>query len=189
MLAVAGLFKLSSWRVSQKLLRQQARPNESVWQTVLRSADPSVFTVFVADSAALAGIAIAVLGVWLSHTSDNPIFDPIASILIGLVLVVAAAVWTRKCDGLLVGESVDRERILQLQKIINADAAVRSVRQLLTMQLDHGNVSLTAAVRFGRHLDLDQVEQAIARLKRAVKRKLTAIQHLFFESGTLRTLQ
>lgn len=99
MLAVAGLFKLSSWRVSQKLLRQQTRPNESVWQTVLRSADPSVFTVFVADSAALAGIAIAVLGVCLSHTSDNPIFDPIASILIGLVLLVAAPCWPESAAG------------------------------------------------------------------------------------------
>ena len=188
-LAVAGLFELFSWRVSQKLLQQEARPNVSVWRTVLRNADPSVFTVFVADSAALAGIAIAALGVWLSDTFYNPIFDPIASILIGLVLVVAAAVPTRKCGGLLVGESVDREQILQLQKIISADAAVQSVRQLLTMQLDNGNVLLTAAVRFERHLNLDQVEQAVARLKHAVKTEFTAIQHLFFESGTLSTLQ
>ena len=178
-LAVAGLFEFFSWHVSQKLLQQEARPNESVWQTVLRSTDPAVFTVFVEDSAALAGTAIAALGVWLSHIFDNPIFDPIASILIGVVLVVAAAVLARKCSGLLVGESVDREQILQLQKIIGADPAVESVGQLLTMQLGQGNVLLTAAVRFERHLNLDQVEQAIARLEHAIKAKYPAIQHLF----------
>lgn len=185
-LLVAGLFELFSWRVSQKLLQHEARGHESVWQTVLRSTDPTVFTVFVEDSAALAGIALALLGVWLSHTFENPIFDPVASILIGLVLVVAAAVLARKCSGLLVGESVDREQILQLQKIISADFAVESVGQLLTMQLGQHNVLLTVAVRFDRQLNLDQVEQAINRLEHAVKARYPAIQHLFFESGALK---
>jgi cation diffusion facilitator family transporter len=185
-LAVAGMFELFSWRVSQKLLQQVARPDENVWQTVLRSTAPSVFTVFVEDSAALAGIALALLGVWLSHTFDNPYFDPVASILIGLVLVCAAAVLTQKCGGLLVGESVDREQISQLQTILAADTAVESVGQLLTMQLGPDNVLLTAAVRFDRRLNLDQVEQAIARLERAIKAKYPAIQHLFLESGALK---
>jgi cation diffusion facilitator family transporter len=185
-LAVAGLFEFFSWRVSQKLLQQAARPGETLWQTVLRSTDPSVFTVFVEDSAALAGIAIAALGVWLSHTFDNPYFDPIASISIGLVLLCAAAMLARKCGGLLVGESVDREQILQLQKIISADVAVESVGQLLTMQLGQDNVLLTAAVRFERHLNLDQVERAIARLEHAIKAKYPAIRHLFLESGALK---
>lgn len=185
-LAVAGLFEFFSWRVSQKLLQQDARPNERLWQTVGRSTDPSVFTVFVEDSAALAGIAIAALGVWLSHAFDNPYFDPIASIFIGLVLLFAAAMLARKCGGLLVGESVDREQILQLQKIISADVAVESVGQLLTMQLGQDNVLLTAAVRFERSLNLDQVEQAIARLEHAIKAKYPAIRHLFLESGALK---
>ena len=182
-LAVAGLFEFFRWRVSQKLLQQDARPNERLWQTVSRSTNPSVFTVFVEDSAALAGIAIAASGVWLSHAFDNPYFDPIASIFIGLVLLFAAAMLARKCGGLLVGESVDREQILQLQKIISADVAVESVGQLLTMQLGQDNVLLTAAVRFERSLNLDQVEQAIARLEHAIKAKYPAIRHLFLESG------
>jgi cation diffusion facilitator family transporter len=185
-LAVAGLFEFFSWRVSQKLLQLEARPNETVWQTVQRSTDPSVFTVFVEDSAALAGIAMAALGVWMSHTFENPYFDPIASILIGLVLVSAAAVLARKCGGLLVGESIDHEQISQLQQIIAADAAVESVGQLLTMQLGPDNVLLTAAIRFERHLNLDQVEQAISRLEHAIKAKYPAIRHLFLESGALK---
>jgi cation diffusion facilitator family transporter len=185
-LAVAGLFEFFSWRVSQKLLQQDAHPDESVWQTVARNADPTVFTVFVEDSAALAGIAIAALGVWLSHTFDNPYFDPIASILIGLVLLWAAVMLARKCGGLLVGESVDREQILQLQRIIEADGAVESVGQLLTMQLGQDNVLLTAAVRFKRNLSLDQVEESIARLELAIKGKYPAIRHLFLESGALK---
>ena len=185
-LAVAGLFEFVSWRVSKKLLEQHARPGESLWQTVLRSTDPSVFTVFVEDSAALVGIAIAALGVWLSHVLDSPYFDPIASILIGLVLVCAAIMLARKCSGLLVGESVDHEQIVQLQKIISADVAVESVGQLLTMQLGQDNVLLTAAVRFKRRLNLDQVEQAIARLEHAIKEKFPAIRHLFLESGALK---
>ena len=187
-LAVAGLFEFYSWRVSQKLLQQDARPNESVWQTVFRNTDATVFTVFVEDSAALAGIAIAAIGVWLSHTFNNPYFDPIASLLIGLVLLGAAAMLARKCGGLLVGESVDHEQILRLKEILEADSAVESVGQLLTMQLGQDNVLLTAAVRFERNLNLDQVEQAIARLERAIRTKYPAIRHLFLESGALKAV-
>jgi cation diffusion facilitator family transporter len=185
-LAVAALCEGFSWRVSQRALEHQRRPGESLWQAVQRSTDATVFTVFVEDTAALIGIAIAAIGIWLSHTFDNPYFDPGASVLIGLVLIGAALVLARKCSRLLVGESIDREQIVQVRKIISSDTAVESVGQLLTMQLGPESVLLTAAVRFQRRLNLDEVEQAIARLEYAIKVQYPSIQHLFLESGALK---
>ena len=92
----------------------------------------------------------------------------------------------KKCRGLLVDESVDREQILYLQKSISTDTVVENVGQLLTMQSGQDNVLRSAAVRFGRHLKLDQVERTIARLERAIKKKYSAIRHLFLEFGALK---
>jgi len=187
-LGVAALFEGFSWRVSHAELARRRRPGDSLWQTVKRSKDASVFTVFFEDSAALIGIAIAAIGVGLSHALDNPYFDPAASVLIGLVLISAAFLLTRECSGLLVGESVDLDQVVQLRKIIAADSAVESVGHLLTMQLGPESVLLTAAVRFERELNLDEVEQAIERLEGSIRAVYPSIQHLFLESGALKSI-
>ena len=148
-LGIAAFFEGLSWRTSQSALNRQRHLGESLWRALLRSTDATVFTVFIEDSAALAGIAIAASGIALSHLFNNPYFDPAASVLIGLVLIGAAIVLARKCSGLFVGESVDREQIVKLRAVIAADPAVESVGQLLTMQLGTDSVLLTAAIRLG----------------------------------------
>jgi cation diffusion facilitator family transporter len=186
-LAIAAFFEALSWRVSQRALMRRKRFDENLWKTLQRNTDPTVFTVFIEDSAALIGIAIAALGIWLSHTFDNPYFDPAASVLIGVVLIGAAIMLAMKCSRLLVGESIDREQILHLRKIIAADVAVESVSRLLTMQLGPENILLTASVRFKRQLNLDEVELAIERLEHSIKAHYPSIRHLFLESGALKT--
>ena len=187
-LAVSAVFEGLSWRVSRRELERCRRPGESLWRAALRSTDVLVFTVFVEDSAALAGIALAACGVWLSHHFDNPCFDPAASVAIGLVLIGTAALLVHKSARLLVCESLDAGQIAQLRRIIAAEPAVESVHHLLTMQLGPDKVLLTAAVRFERSLDLDAVEQAIARLELAIKLQYPSIQQLFLESGALKGL-
>ena len=187
-LAVSAVFEGLSWRVSRRELERCRRPGESLWRAALRSMDVLVFTVFVEDSAALIGIAFAACGVWLSHHFDNPLFDPAASVAIGLVLIGAAALLVHKSARLLVGESLDAGQIAQLRRIIGADPAVESVHHLLSMQLGPDKVLLTAAVRFERRLDLDAVEQAIDRLEQAIKLHYPSVQQLFLESGALKGL-
>jgi hypothetical protein len=55
------------------------------------------------------------------------------------------------------------------------------------MQLGTGSVLLTAAIRFKRSLNLDQVEQAIARLQASIRLLYPSIQHLYLESGALKS--
>jgi cation diffusion facilitator family transporter len=184
-LAIAAVFEGFSWRTTQTALNLQRRPGESLWKTMLRSTDATVFTVFVEDSAALIGIAIAAAGIALSHAFDNPYFDPVASLLIGAVLIGAAVVLARKCSGLLVGESLDRDQVIKLRATISLDPAVESVGRLLTMQLGTDSVLLTAAIRFKRSLNLDEVEKAIARIETSIKQVAPSIKHLYLESGAL----
>lgn len=187
-LGIAALFEGYSWRVSHRALELRRRPGDSLWQAVRRSKDAAVFTVFFEDSAALIGISIAALGVGFSHFFDNPYFDPAASVLIGLVLVIAAFLLARESGDLLVGESLDPGQIVKLRRLIAADVDVQSVHRLRTMQLGPDRVLLTAAIRFERHLTLDQVEQAIERLERSIARHYPSIHHLFLESGMLKQL-
>ena len=185
-LGVAAVFQGLSWRVSQQELNRHQRVGEGLWRAAQRNMDVLVYTVFIEDCAALTGIAIAALGVWMSHAFNNPYLDPAASVLIGCVLIASAALLARKSVRLLVGASVDGVQLARVRKIIATDAAVESVGHLLTMRLGPESVLLTAAVRFQRQLNLDQVEQAIERLERAIRLPYPSIHHLYLESGALK---
>jgi cation diffusion facilitator family transporter len=185
-LAVAALFEGYSWNLARRALNSGRRRGISLWQAVRESKDASVFTVFVEDSAALIGIAVAALGIGLGQWFDNPYFDPAASIVIGLVLVAAAITLARETGALLVGESISRDQVTRLRAIFASEPAVASVGHLLTMQLGPDQVLLAAAVQFRRGLRIDEVERAIERLERAVRAEYPSIQQIYFEADAIR---
>jgi divalent metal cation (Fe/Co/Zn/Cd) transporter len=86
-LGVGFLFEGYTWRISRRELMKHSTTGESAWQRVLRSKDPTIFTVFLEDTAALIGIAIAFIGTFFGHLLRNPYFDPAASILVAIMLI------------------------------------------------------------------------------------------------------
>jgi cation diffusion facilitator family transporter len=186
-LGVSALFEGYSWNVSRRELNKVRKPGTSLWQAVHASKDASVFTVFIEDSAALIGLAIAALGIFLGHLFDNPYFDPAASVLIGLLLVGAAFTLARETGGLLVGESIGPDATRRVRAIFDNDPDIQTVSKLMSMQLGPDEVLLTAAVQFKRGMRIDEVEGAIARLEKAVSAIYPQIQHIYFESGALRS--
>ena len=186
-LGVSALFEGYSWNVSRKALNKVRKPGASLWQAVHASKDASVFTVFIEDSAALIGLVIAALGIALGHAFDNPYFDPAASVLIGLLLVGAAFTLARETGGLLVGESIGVEATRRLRGIFEQDPDIQSVNKLLSMQLGPDEALLTASVQFRRGMRIDEVEDAIERLEKAVMALYPSIKHIYFESGALRS--
>lgn len=185
-LGVSALFEGYSWNVSRKALNERRKPGASLWQTMRASKDASVFTVFIEDSAALVGLAIAALGIVLGHAFDNPYFDPAASVLIGLLLVGAAFTLARETGALLVGESIGPDATRRVRAVFEADPAIQSVTALQSMQLGPDEVLLTAAVQFRRGMRIDEVEAAIERLEKSVSALYPSIRHIYFESGALR---
>ncbi len=168
-------------------LNKFRKEGDNLWQAVRASKDAAVFTVFIEDSAALIGVAVAAIGIALGQLFDNELCDPAASVVIGLLLVGAAFTLARETGALLVGESIGREETGELRAIIGADAAIDKVARVLTMQMGPDEVLLTAAVQFRRGMRIDEVEQAIERLERAVRAHNPAVRNLYFESAALRS--
>ena len=186
-LGVSALFEGYSWNVSRKALNKVRKPGASLWQAVHASKDASVFTVFIEDSAALIGLAIAALGIALGHAFDNPYFDPAASVLIGFLLVGAAFTLARETGGLLVGESIGPDATRKIRDVFEKDPAIDTVSGLQSMQLGPDEALLTAAVQFRRGMRIDEVENAIERLEKAITALYPSIKHIYFESGALRS--
>lgn len=185
-LLLGGCFELYSWRVSYRELHARKAADESLWEEIIGSKDPTVFIVFLEDSAGLIGAALAFLGIFLSRLVHNPYLDPIASIAIGLVLAGVAVILGRECGALLVGERTNRSTMKKVKEIIDADDSVERAGNLLTMQLGPNQVLLTVEIRFRRDLDLPQLESCIDRIERNIRQAEPSIQRIFIEAESFR---
>jgi cation diffusion facilitator family transporter len=54
-LAFASVFEAYSWIVSYRELQSRKDPDESTWDEIIGSKDPTIFTVFLEDTAGLVG--------------------------------------------------------------------------------------------------------------------------------------
>jgi cation diffusion facilitator family transporter len=185
-LALAAVLDFYSWQISYRELQARKHPKESTWDEIIGSKDPTIFTVFLEDSAALAGTFAAFLGIFLGHVLHNPYLDPAASIVIGLVLAGVAFLLGRESGALLVGERTNRGRIRRVKQIIQADPAVEDVGDVLTMQLGPDQVLLTVDIKFRRGLDVQELEAAIDRIENRIREAEPTIGRIFLEADSLK---
>jgi cation diffusion facilitator family transporter len=184
-LALSAVFDFYSWRVSYREILARKEANESTWEEIVSSKDPTVFTVFLEDCAGLAGVFLAFLGIFLGHTFKNPYFDPVASLLIALLLAAIAIFLGRETGALLAGERTNRSRIKRIAEIINAEPAVERIGELLTMQLGPEQALLTVTLKFLDGLELNQLETIIAGLKQQIQHQDPTIAQIFMEPSAL----
>jgi cation diffusion facilitator family transporter len=185
-LGMATMFEGYSWQVSRRELVLMRRPGEGLWRVIRRSKDPTVFTVFLEDSAALIGIALAFAGILLSQLTGIPYFDPAASIAIGLVLAGVAILLARESAGLLVGEAANLQQVEKIKSVIRQDPAVQDVGDLLTMQLGPDQVFLAVDIKFQQDLDVSELESTIDRLESKIRQTDASVKRIFIEAESIR---
>ena len=150
---------------------------------VLRaSKDPSVYTVIGEDSAALAGLIVAFLGVFFGHLFNNPYFDGAASLVIGVILAVVAVFLAYESRGLIVGESVDTRIREGIKKIAEADNAVKQVRRTL----DHAFRTRPGSAQYRHRIRPrtagSELALAVDRLEANIRKEYPMIKSIFIEA-------
>lgn len=123
------------------------------------------------DSAALIGIALAAAGTFLSHWLDMPVFDPIASLAIGVLLGATAIFLAREAKSLLLGEPALPAVRDSIRCIAARQSGVERVGDIRTVHLGPEQVVAALTVDFRDDLTARDVEQAIARMERQIKHK------------------
>ena len=141
-----------AWRVFRKTKASRRRSS-----AIHHGKDPSLFTVLFEDTAALLGLVVAFIGIFLSHQLEEPVIDGITSVVIGGILVVAALWLAYESRSLLVGEAADPELVADIREIVLADPAVTGLGAVLTMHLGPDDVLLNIEVQFTPGLPAEDV--------------------------------
>ena len=133
------------------------------------------------DIAALTGILIATAGLFLTQISGDHVFDGIASIGIGAVLVFVAWELGRDSRALLLGEAVTPEEEQRLREIITSFPEVKEIVRLLTMHLGPESVLVNAEIHISDGLDTDQIEDLLESITRAIGEQMPEVTQTFLE--------
>lgn len=179
-LAFAAVFEGYALAVSISETRRKQRELEagSMVEALSRSKDPTLMTVFVEDSVALAGIGMAAIGLYLTQVTGNPLYDAGASVLIGLTLMAFALVLAKENKDLLIGESMDPAVRIRIVRQVEAHPQVVKVVDLKTMHLAPKEAIVNIEVNFKDGLTTDEVERAIEEVEGLIRKTAPYARHL-----------
>lgn len=183
-LGLSIIFEGISFVIAFRALRS-LRPGEKIWQAIRNSKDPAVFVVVFEDAAALLGLFIAAVGIFLSHQLQQPRIDGMASICIGLLLAAVAMLLAYESRGLLLGESADLATVADIRRLVESDMSVERAGRPLTMHFGPSEILLNLDVQFHSGLSNAEVAQSVDRLEKQIREAHPDIKRIFIESEAL----
>lgn len=165
---------------------KQIRGGSRRWRTTPRrflrhTSDTTVKAVFFEDAAALIGLLLAAAGLGLAQLTGDETWDGVASILIGLLLLVVASILAHSNASLLVGQAVPG----RIHDAIAADLAaievVSAVPTLLTMRIGPGEILVAAKVDFADDATGAAIETAADEAEQRLRARFPEIRYVFLD--------
>ncbi|MCJ2011060.1 cation diffusion facilitator family transporter [Methylobacterium sp. J-076] len=182
-LAILGFSILAegySWTVAMRQFWAE-KGRHSALHAIRRSKDPSLFTILAEDTAALAGLLIALAGVVLAHVLEMPALDGAASIGIGLVLVGMALFLMVETHGLLIGEAADPDLVAAIAEIVREEEGVIHLNEVLTQHLGPSDILVNVSLDMADDMTAGAVEAVVGRLDKALKARDPDVTRVFIE--------
>ena len=181
-LAIAFVLEGISWLQARRQLRADAeRMKRDVRRQLFATTDPAATTVFIEDTAALVGLAVAAAGVGLHQLTGDRYWDSLASIAIGLLLTVAAYVLGRENRSLIIGEAADDRLVAAVRDDLNNYPEVEGVDEILTMVMGRGEVLVAARIDIDDDMRGADVEELARRMEREIANRHTSVRHFFLD--------
>jgi len=180
-LGLAMVFEGSAWYFAFREFTV-IKGRFSYIEAVKRGKDPSMFTVLFEDSAAMLGLVVAFLGIVLGQLTGNPVYDGLASIVIGLILGGTAAWLAYETKSLLIGESANKEVVNGIRTLAMAYPYVEHINEVLTMHMGPNYILVNLSIDFKDEATAQELESAISQLDRRIKMDYPEVKRIFVEA-------
>jgi divalent metal cation (Fe/Co/Zn/Cd) transporter len=152
-----------------------------MWRAIRETKDPTLLVVLFEDTVAVLGVMVAAAGLLLTHFSGDPVWDGIASMVIGVMLAATAWLLAIETKSLLVGESASRVSRSRIQAAALSVAEVEQVTQLLTMHLGPEEILVNMDLALEDGLTTDQVEAVIDLVESRIRADEPMATRIFIE--------
>jgi cation diffusion facilitator family transporter len=177
-LGVALLLEGTSWGIA---LREFAASKGEMgwWEAVRESKDPAGFIVLFEDSAALAGLLVAGVGIWASHAWNDPRIDGAASMVIGCILAAVAILLAREAKGLLIGERANIEVIACVRAVLDRQPGIVHVNHVRTIHTAPDRIFVAVSADFADDLTMGAGETLIEAIEAELKTTMPMLSSIY----------
>jgi cation diffusion facilitator family transporter len=151
-------------------LKESNSKLKDIFKTIEKSSSSHILVVLIEDSGALLGLFILAIGLGLS-IFVHPIFDGIAALMIGLLLLSLSTVLFIELKKLIIGESLDRETIKQIRNLVKEESNVLvHINSIRSMFIGSDEVLLIISMNVKDDKTGHEIEQDIKELKNKIQK-------------------
>jgi cation diffusion facilitator family transporter len=162
--AVLGLGALlDGWSLRTTVRAGRSAKGDLTWKGLVQATKvPDLLIVLLEDFGALLGIAIAATGVGLAYLTGQGVWDAVASVAIGILLMAIGLVVNRETQSLLLGESAAADVEAAIRTAIEATDGITGLTQLRTIHLGPDDLVVAGRIVVDRQSGAEAIDRAIA---------------------------
>jgi len=184
-LVVAIIAEFFSLRIAFKKINVE-RGNTGLITYLRRSKKAELIVVFLEDSAALIGLAIALAALLAEHFTGIYFFDGLASVLIGVLLACTALFMGNETKSLLLGESADPALLRKIRLLLLREDSITRVIHIRSLHLGAEDILLAIKAEFSERLNVEQICNLINSLENEIRAQFPEVNKIFFEPDIFR---
>ncbi|MFE2300926.1 cation diffusion facilitator family transporter [Streptomyces sp. NPDC059445] len=181
-LAVAFVLEGFSLRTGLRQARGEAARLDAPFKTYFRrTPDTAVKAVVMEDSAALVGLVFAAGGLLGGQLTGSGVWDGIASLLIGLLLLYVAWVLGRSNAELLIGRPLPKSARERIRAELLGVEHVEAVLELITLVQGPREALVAAKVDFRDASTAAQIEWACEQAEDRIRSAFPAVSRVYLD--------
>lgn len=158
----------------------KSRGPRSLGEYIRGAKNPEVPVVLLEDSAAVAGLVFALVGICLAVFTENGVWDAAGAAMIGLLLVCVAFVLGREMRSLLIGESASPAAVATIREKLAGAPGVTRVIHLKTNHLGPQELLVCAKIGVEPGARATEVIAAIDHAETAMREALPRLEILSY---------
>jgi len=184
-LGIAVIAEVLSLRVAFRKINVE-RGKTGIVTYLRRSKKAELIVVFMEDSAALIGLAIAMAALLAEHFTGIYFFDGLASVLIGVLLACTALFIGNETRSLIIGESADPTTLRKIRLLLLKEDSIARVIHIRSLHLGAEDILLAIKAEFSEHLNVEQICNLINGLENEIRAQFPEVNKIFFEPDIFR---
>ena len=179
-LGISFLSEGSSFLVALKEFNK-TRKEKSLWAAVKRSKDPATFMVLFEDGAALLGVLVVFICLYIGRQTKNPYLDGVASLLVGFILTIASALLARESRSLLMGEGISDQTEQEIITLIEKKLSPIKVKKVFSIYESPDEVLLVLILSFRPDIKAEELNDQIDNIKKRIRQKYPKINYIIIQ--------
>jgi len=175
-IVVEGYALNTAYKEAQKIRGRLSWP-----QFIRRTRNPELPVVLLEDAGAVLGLMIALAAISASAITEDPVWDGIGTLAIGVLLGIIAIILAREMKSLLIGEGAVAEERDRIVSAIESHPHVLSILHLQTQHFGPEDMLVAAKLQFADKLTTRELSNAINETEVALRDAVPAAEYVFIE--------